>query len=118
MIRNASASAAERRIRGGILSSPRPGNSISMAPMRANIRRYAAASAGRNDISIVIAAVSRSARRDPGHDPRHMGGHRIGHERQGEQHRDKDGDDLGNENQGGFLDLRERLEQRDKHADN
>src|ERR1700746_1180064 len=63
MIRIASASAAERRMRGGMLSSPRPGNSISMAPIRANIRRYAAASAGRNDMSIVIAAATRDRRR-------------------------------------------------------
>src|ERR1700678_3525838 len=101
MIRIAIASAAERRMRGGMLSSPSPGNSISMAPMRANIRMYAAASAGRNEMSIVIARPS--ARHDVGDHPRHFGGHLVGHERQRDQHGQEDGDDLGNEHQRGFL---------------
>src|SRR6202165_2708892 len=116
-MRMARASATPSRMRGGTLSSPRPGSNISMVPMRANTKRNAAASAGRKEMSTLIPGSPRSPRHDPGHDPCPVGGHRVGHERQRDQHRDEDGDDLGNEDQRGFLDLGERLEQRNDHAD-
>jgi hypothetical protein len=50
-----------------------------MASMRTNIRSYAAASAGKNDMSIVITAALRD--QPDTHDPRRLGRHRVGHER-------------------------------------
>ncbi len=40
------------RTRTGTLSSPSPGSSITMVPMRANTSMKVAASAGRNEMSI------------------------------------------------------------------
>ena len=47
----ASSSATVRRMRTGTLSSPRPGSSITIVPMRANSSMKAAAYAGRNERS-------------------------------------------------------------------
>jgi hypothetical protein len=68
-----------------------------MVPMRAKTSRKAAAEAGRK--------------------PRHVAVQVIGHERQGKQHGDEDREDLGHEDQRHFLDLGQRLEQRDHDAD-
>jgi len=54
---------------------------------------------------------------DPRREPRHVTLQRVGHERQGDQHGDEDREDLGHEDQRHFLDLGERLEQRDDDAD-
>ena len=40
------------RMRAGTFISPRPGSSITMVPTRANISMKAAASAGRNEMSM------------------------------------------------------------------
>ena len=40
------------RTRAGTVSSPRPGSSMTMVPMRAKVSRKAAASAGRNETSM------------------------------------------------------------------
>jgi hypothetical protein len=45
-----------KRTRDGTLNSPTPGRSMTMAPTRANVRRNAVATAGRNEISIRIDA--------------------------------------------------------------
>jgi len=42
------------RTRDGIVCSPTPGSSITIAPTRAKARRNAAASAGKNEMSIRI----------------------------------------------------------------
>src|SRR3978361_1453615 len=47
-----SASAIASLMRTGMLVSPNPGNSITIAPMRANTSMKAAASAGSNEISM------------------------------------------------------------------
>jgi hypothetical protein len=48
----ASTSAIASRTRTGTLSSPTPGSSITMVPIRANTSMKVAASAGRKEISI------------------------------------------------------------------
>src|SRR6202000_602058 len=52
-------SAIESLMRTGILDSPNPGSSITMAPTRANTSMKAAASAGRSEISMRIYRASR-----------------------------------------------------------
>src|SRR5271169_6301434 len=52
-------SAIASLIRTGMLASPSPGNSITIAPTRANTSMKAAASAGSNEISIRISQLSR-----------------------------------------------------------
>ena len=52
-----SASAIVRRTRDGTLSSPTPGNNITMAPTRAKVSMKAVARAGKNEISIRIGPV-------------------------------------------------------------
>ncbi len=52
-----SARAIVRRTRDGTLNSPTPGNSITMAPTRANVSMKAVASAGKNEMSIRIGPV-------------------------------------------------------------
>src|SRR5215510_2948897 len=105
----------ESRTREGTLISPSPGSSITMMPMRANTSMKVAASAGRNEMSIRMRA---SPRRDPRRQPDHVGLQMVGHERQCDQHGNENRRDLGHEGERHFLDLSERLEQRDDHADN
>ena len=54
---------------------------------------------------------------DAHRDPRHVALQRVGHERQRDQHGDEDRQDLRHEHQRHFLDLGQRLEQRDRDAD-
>src|SRR5215471_17908974 len=56
MIRVSSRAAASL-MRMGMLDSPNPGNSITMAPMRANTSMKAAASAGSMEISMRISSI-------------------------------------------------------------
>src|SRR6187551_2570685 len=110
-------SATVRRTRTGTPSSPRPGNSMTMVPMRAKTSMKAAASAGRKEMSSRI-AVGSTAHDDAGREPGHVTLQRIRHERQRDQHGEEDRQDLRYEDQSHFLDLGERLKQRDHHADN
>src|SRR5215470_1990477 len=113
-----------RRTRTGTLSSPTPGNNISIVPTRANTSRNAAASAGRNETSIRMrwfrgwnAKRHVLACHDSRRQPHDVAVQHIGHEWQGEQHGDEDGDDFGHEDKRHLLDLGERLEQRNDDAD-
>src|SRR3974390_404043 len=110
-------SAIASLMRTGILVSPRPGNSITMAPMRANTSMKAAASAGSMEISMRIFAHSASTAYDSRRYPHHFGVQRVRHERQREQQRHEDRKDLRHEHQRLLLDLGQRLEQRHHHAD-
>src|ERR1700752_307880 len=84
----------------GILVSPNPGNSITIAPMRANTSMKAAASAGSNEISMrIIEQHCASAADDSRRDPHHVALQRVGHERQRQQQRHKDREDLRHEDQ-------------------
>src|SRR3954447_22954196 len=122
------------RTRTGTLISPRPGSSMSMVPMRANIKMNAAPYAGRNEtLSCIYLSRGRMIlsenrcplfgimRRLPSDDargePRHVSLQHVAHERQRDQHGDEDRENFGNENESHFLDLRQCLKQRDDHAD-
>src|SRR5665647_2846827 len=109
-----STSAIVSRTRAGTLISPMPGSSMTMAPTRANVSRNAAASSGRNEIS---ACIRRLPADDAGGDPQHFGVQFLGHERQRDQQRYEYRQDLRHEGDGHFLDLGERLQQRDRDTD-
>ena len=76
-----STSAIPSRTRDGIVCSPTPGSSITIVPTRAKASRNAAASAGKNEMSIRI----RLTADDAGSDPQHLGVEFLGHEWQGNQ---------------------------------
>src|SRR4051794_38849263 len=109
-----SVSAMASLMRTGILVSPNPGNSITIAPMRANTSMKAAASAGSREMSIrMMACVTPrmfregvppsgeggvAPARGPQHappaddsrrDPHHVAVQRVRHERQRQQQRDE-----------------------------
>src|SRR6266436_562869 len=109
-------SAIDSLMRTGMLASPRPGISITMAPMRPNASMNAAASAGRKEMSMRMAYPASTAD-DSRRYPHHVGVERVRHERQRQQQRHEDRDDLRHEHQRLLLDLRQRLEQRDDDAD-
>src|SRR5215213_640697 len=109
-------SATVRRTRIGTLSSPKPGSSMTMVPMRAKTSMKAAASAGRKEISSRMLARS-TARDDAGREAGDITLQDVRHEGQRHQHGEKDGEDLRHEDQCHFLNLGECLEQRDHHAD-
>src|ERR1019366_8330795 len=122
-------SAIASLIRTGILDSPNPGNSITMAPMRANTSMKAAASAGSSEISIRMIYAqcggfdiriqdnSASTANDSRRYPHHVAVQRVRHERQRQQQGNEDRQDFGHEHQRLFLDLRQRLKQRHHNAD-
>src|SRR5579871_2255789 len=110
-------SAMVSRMRAERFCSPKPGSSISMVPMRANTSRKAAASAGRNEISMRTAGKIRSAAGDMRGNAQKIAAQRVGHERQRDQHRDENRQNFRDEDQGSFLDLGQRLQQRDGDAD-
>src|SRR3954465_1402511 len=105
-----SASAIASLMRTGMLVSPNPGNSITIAPMRANTSMKAAASAGSSEMSIrMIASLdltnvqgwhSASTSDDSRRDPHHMALQRVRHERQRQQQRDEDREDFRHKDQG------------------
>src|ERR1700730_10068946 len=105
-----SISAIASLTRTGMLDSPNPGNSITMAPMRANTSMKAAASAGSRETSMRIFAHSASTAYDSRRYPHHFGVQRVRHERQCEQQRHEDRENLRHEHQRLFLDLGQRLE--------
>src|ERR1044072_2543109 len=99
-------------MRTGMLVSPNPGNSITIAPMRANTSMKAAASAGSSEMSIrMIQPHCASPPDDSRRNPHHVAVQRIRHERQRQQQGDEDRKDLGHEDQRLFLDLGQRLDQ-------
>jgi len=68
------------------------------------------------DAELRAARDSLQAGRDAGGDLVHEAAEQRAHQRQEDQQRDEDGDDLRRIDQGGFLNLGERLEQADHHA--
>src|SRR5512140_2918271 len=112
-----SSNAIASLIRTGILVSPSPGNSITMAPMRTNTNMKAAESAGSRETSMRMFAHTASTAYDSRRYPHHFGVQRIRHERQCEQQRHEDRKDLRHEHQRLLLDLGQRLEQRHNHPD-
>src|SRR3954452_5919829 len=100
--------------RMGMFSSPSPGNSITMAPMRANTSMKVAARTGRRETSMRMRHYCASATYDSRRNPHHVAVKRIRHKGKREQQGDKDCQDLWHENQGLLLDLRQRLNQRDR----
>src|SRR5215203_3331333 len=113
-----SKSAIDSLMRVGILASPNPGNSITIAPMRANTSMKVAARTGSNEMSRrMIHAHSASTAYDSRRYPHHLPVQRIRHERQRQQQRYEDREDFRHEHQRLFLDLGERLKQRHHDAD-
>src|SRR3954447_130938 len=113
-----SASAIASLMRTGMLVSPNPGNSITIAPMRANTSMKAAASAGSSEMSIrMIQPHCASPADDSRRYPHHVALQRIRHERQRQQQRHENRQDLRHEDQRLLLDLRQRLDQRHHDAD-
>src|SRR6267378_2675339 len=113
-----SASAMASLIRTGRLVSPNPGNSITIAPMRANTSMKAAASAGSSEMSIrMIQPHCASPADDSRRDPHHVALQRVGHERQRQQKRHENREYLRHEDQRLLLNLRQRLDQRYHLAD-
>src|ERR1700730_1425196 len=113
-----SANAIASLMRTGMLVSPNPGNSITIAPMRANTSMKAAASAGSSEMSIrIIHPHCASPADDSRRDPHHVALQRVGHERQRQQQGDENREYLRHEDQRLLLDLRQRLDQRHHHAD-
>src|SRR3954471_1534763 len=109
-----SASAIASLMRTGMLVSPNPGNSITIAPMRANTSMKAAASAGSSEMSIrMVQPHFGSPANDSRRYPHHVALQRVGHERQRQQQRHENRQDLRHEDQRLFLGLGERLAQRD-----
>src|SRR6185437_16619678 len=120
-----------RRTRAGRFDSPMPGSSMTMAPTRPKVSMKAAASAGRKEMSMrilrpspardaapVTAARPRSSSRsDARGDSQHFHVQPFGHEGQRDQERDENREYLRHEGDGHFLDLRQRLKQRDGDAD-
>src|SRR5882757_7287417 len=109
-------SVSERAIaslmRTGLLVSPKPGNSITLAPMRANTRMKAAARAGSSEMSIrMIQPHCASPADDSRRDPHHVALQCVGHKWQRQQQRHENRQDLRHEDQRLFLDLRQRLDQ-------
>src|ERR1039458_8351842 len=100
-----STSAMVRRTREGKFNSPTPGSSMTMVPTRANVSRNAAASTGRNETSTRIMGLTAG---DAGGDPQHLRVQPLGHERQRDQQRNEDRQNLRHEGDGHFLDLRDR----------
>src|SRR3954468_23777774 len=101
-----SASAIASLMRTGILVSPKPGSSITIAPMRANASMKAAASEGSSEMSIrMIEPHCASPADDSRRDPHHVAVQRVGHERQGQQQRHEDRKDFRHEDQRLLLDL-------------
>src|SRR5712691_7661881 len=94
-----STSAIDSLMRTGMLLSPRPGISITMAPMRANASMKAAASAGRKEMSMRMSYIFASSADDSRRDPHHVGVQRVRHERQRQQQRHEDREDLRHEHQ-------------------
>src|SRR3984893_4069440 len=101
----------------GILLSPNPGNSITMAPTRANTSTKAAASAGSSEMSMRMIHLCASTANDSRRYPHHVAVQRIRHERQRQQQRSEDRQNFRDEHQRLFLDLRQRLKQRHHDAD-
>src|SRR3954465_13133787 len=99
---NARAIASLTRV--GMFTSPSPGNSITIAPMRANTSMNAAASAGRSETSMRMAADCASAPDDSLRDPHHMAVKRIRHERQRQYQGDENCQDFRHEYQRLLLD--------------
>src|SRR5262249_24477541 len=112
-----SISAMVSRTRDGMFCSPTPGSSMTMVPMRAKVSRKAAATAGRKEMSTFIGRYAVSPADDAGGKPQHLGVQLLGHERQGDQQRYEYRQDLRHESDGHFLDLRQRLQQRDGDTD-
>src|SRR4029079_18749648 len=136
---NVSTTAMASLMRTGILDSPNPGNSMTIAPMRANTSMKVAASAGSSEISTRISHIPRggfairttisantpqtnckyranhrqcaSTADDSRRQPHHVGVPRGRHERERKQERHEDRQNFRNEHQRLLLDLRERLEQ-------
>src|SRR6185312_12061650 len=102
------------RTRVGRFSSPMPGSSITIVPMRANTSMNAAARAGRNEMSMCMKS---AAAGDAGGDADHFGLQLFRHERQRDQQRNEDRQDLRHESERHFLDLRHRLQKRNDDAD-
>src|SRR5882757_9327895 len=111
-----STSAADSLMRIGMLDSPSPGNSITIAPMRANTSMKVAASTGRSDTSMRMTQFA-SAADDSRRYPHHVTVQRVRHERQRQYQRHEDREDLRHEHQRLFLDLGQRLKQRHHDAD-
>src|SRR5438270_6738498 len=123
---NVSNTAIASLMRTGMLDSPRPGSSITIAPTRANTSMKAAARAGSSEISMRISYTERgesdganvaSAAYDSRRQPHHVAMQRIRHERQSQQQRDEDRQNFRHEHQGLLLNLGERLKQRDDDTD-
>src|SRR5215467_5965154 len=111
-----SRSAVASFTRTGMLDSPSPGSSITIAPTRANTSMKAAARAGSREISRRMAQFASTAD-DSRRYPQHVTVQRIRHEGQRQYQRHEDRQDLRHEHQGLLLDLRQRLEQRHHDAD-
>src|SRR6516164_10514630 len=116
MMISVSSSAIDSLRRTGMSDSPRPGISITIAPIRANTSMKAAPSAGRNETSRCMLYCA-SATDDSRRYPHHVRVKRIRHERQRQYQRHEDRKDLRHEHQRLLLDLRQRLEQRHHDAD-
>src|SRR4051794_16856575 len=113
-----SESAIASLMRTGMLVSPNPGNSITIAPMRANTSMKAAASEGSSEMSIrMIEPHCASPADDSRRDPHHVTMQCVRHERQRQQQRHEDREDLRYKDQRLLLDLGQRLHQRDRDAD-
>ena len=80
-----SSSAIASLMRTGMLLSPNPGNSITMAPTRANTSMKVAARAGSSDMSTRMLIYNASAAYDSRRYPHHVAVQRIRHERQRQQ---------------------------------
>src|SRR5947208_2484939 len=104
--------------RTGMLTSPSPGNSITIAPMRANTSMKAAARAGRSETSMrMVVEDCASATDDSRRYPQHMAVQRVRHERQRQYQGDENRQDFRHEYQRLLLNLGKRLHQRHRHAD-
>src|SRR5260221_2645085 len=93
-----SISAIESLARAGMLTSPSPGNSITIAPMRANTSMKAAARAGRSETSMRIGDCA-SPPDDSRRYPQHIALQRVPHEGERQHQRGKDRKDLRHEHQ-------------------
>src|ERR1700712_1808975 len=112
-----SVSAIASLMRTGMLVSPKPGSSITIAPMRANTSMNAAASAGSSEMSMRMEEDCASAPDDSRRYPHHVALQRVRHERQCQQQRPENREDFRNEHQRLFLNLRQRLNQGNHDAD-
>src|SRR5690349_23090356 len=106
-----------RRTRIGSVVSPTPGSSITIAPTRPKVSRKAAASAGRKEMSMRIRLLAfphrhgrhkaehdggefASSRNNAGGDSQHLGVQLLRHERQRDEQRDEDRENLRHESNG------------------